>query len=236
MKNSLVQNIKIYSDIINEHEDINAWTEEDCFPVGQIKDEEKGKLREFNVIETSFPGTQGNRSDNDKLFSRFSLFLHKYVLSTDEPTYVFKAEHKEMQKSKIRSYKGILPKNLSESDYVQVEFDLPNNYSVITAILRITPENIHVLSGLIFDSTNSFIISSERNVLSKKFLSNIFEKHMRRKGTTVINYLSLCLQYCNNIGSVCRIGGDGGDQEIALQVFSTKQQKERIVNRIKQII
>lgn len=236
MESNLAQNVKIYNDIINEHEDINAWTDEDCFPIGLINDEDKGKLREINVIETSFKGTQGNRSASDKLFNQFRLFLHKYVLTTDVPAYVFKAEHKEMQKSKIRSYKGILPKSLSKSDYVQVEFDLPNNYSVITAIIRITPENIQILSALIFDSTNSFVISSEEDVFSKEFLFDIFEKHMRSKGTTAINYLSLCLQYCNNKGSVSRIGGDGGDQEITLQVFSAKRQKERIVCKLKQIL
>ncbi len=233
---NLVQNIKIYDDIIIEYQDINAWTNEDCFPISQSNDEEKRSLRELNVIETLFPGVQGNRGDSKELFNRFNLFLHKYILSTDVPTYVFKAEHKEMQKSKIRSYKGILPSNLNKEEYIQREFDLPNNYSIITAIIQVTPENIQVLSDFIFDSTNSFVISSETNVFSSEFLSDIFKKHMIVKGATVINYLSLCLKYCSDVSSICRIGGDGGDQEVSLQIFSTKQQKERIVNKINQIL
>jgi hypothetical protein len=235
MENNLVKNIKIYDDIIDEHQNINAWTDEDCFPIGQIKAEEKVTLSKISVIEVVFPGTHGIRSRSDELFKRFDSFLHQYISSIDVPVYLFKAEGMIKQKNRIRSYKGILPKGLNENDYIQIEFDLPDNYSTITSIIRIKPENIEILD-LMFAHENSFAISSEENVFSKEFLSDIFEKHMKLRGTTVINYLSLCLQYCNNINSLYKIGGDGGDQEITFQIFSPKQQKVEIVNKIKRIL
>jgi hypothetical protein len=53
---------------------------------------------------------------------------------------------------------------------------------------------------------------------------------------TAINYLDLCLQYCNNQNVICRVGGDGGDQEVTLQIFSKRQEKERVLEIIKQTL
>lgn len=236
MKDNHMKNIKVYDDIIKQYRYINSWTDEDCFPISLANDSEKNRLKDINVIEIIFPGGQGNRGKVDETFNIFDYFVTKYILSSTLPIYIFKAEHKKMQKNRIRSYRGVLPKSLNQSDYLQVEFELPNNYSIISGIASLTEDNIRSLSGLILDSTNCFIISTQENIFSTEFIVNMCEKHMKFNGITVINYLSLCLQYCINQNSLCRVGGDGGDQEVTLQIFSAKQQKERILETIRQIL
>ncbi|MCH4895563.1 hypothetical protein E0494_02470 [Marinilabiliaceae bacterium JC040] len=233
MSEKLMPEINVYKDLANTSRYFNSWISRDSFDIKNSRDEDLEKLRNINVIETCFQGTYGDNSLLETLFDRFNKYIREYVLSNKLPVYLFTYDGRQLQKNRIRSYKGIIPKNLKPNDYLQYEFDYPNNYSIIAAVIRVTPENIDEYMGCFYDSFCSFLISSEKNIMSKEFLSDIVENHNINDH---INCLSLCLKYCKNKDKIYRVTSDGGDLEVNWQVFSASQEQENVVNRQKQIL
>ena len=231
MNEKLMPEINFYKDLANTSRYFNSWISRDSFDIKNSRDEDLEKLRNINVIETCFQGTYGDNSLLETLFDRFNKYIRKYVLSNKLPVYLFTYDGMQLQKNRIRSYKGIVPKSLNPNDYFQYEFDYPNNYSIIAAVIRVTPENIDEYMGFFYDSFCSFLISSEKNIMSKEFLSDIVENHNINDH---INCLSL--KYCKNKNKIFRVTGDGGDLEVNWQVFSASQEQENVVNRQKQIL
>ncbi|MCT4600738.1 MAG: hypothetical protein N4A32_07595 [Marinifilaceae bacterium] len=233
MNEKLMPEINVYKDLVGTYRYFSSWTNCDSFDLENSRDEDIDNLRNINVTETCFQGIYGDNSLLETLFDRFNKYIRKYILSNKLPVYLFTYDGRQLQKNRIRSYKGIVPKSLNPNDYFQYEFDYPNNYSIIAAVIRVTPENIDEYMGFFYDSYCSFLISSEKNIMSKEFLSDIVENHNIRG---YINFLSLFLKYCNNKDKIYRVTSDGGDLEVNWQVFSASQEQENVVNRQKQIL
>ncbi|MCH4895560.1 hypothetical protein E0494_02455 [Marinilabiliaceae bacterium JC040] len=233
MSEKLMPEINVYKDLVDTSRYYNSWTIYGSFDIENSRPEILEKLKGINVIETCFQGTYGDNNLLETLFDRFTKYIREYVLSNELPVYLFKYDGWQLQKNRIRSYKGIVPKSLNPNDYFQYEFDYPNNYSIIAAAIRVTPENIDEYLGYFYDGDFGFLISSEKNILSKEFLSDIVENHDIRGH---INFLSLCLKYCKNKDKIFRVTGDGGDLEVNWQVFCASQEQENVVNRQKQIL
>ncbi|MCH4897177.1 hypothetical protein E0494_10785 [Marinilabiliaceae bacterium JC040] len=233
MKEKLMPEINVYKDLVGTSRYYNSWTIFNSFDIENSKADILVKLKEVNAIETCFQGTYGDNSLLETLFDRFTKYISEYVLTNDIPVYLFIYDSMQLQKNRIRSYKGIVPKSLNPNEYFQYEFDYPNNYSIIAAAIRVTPVNIDEIIGYFYDNYSSFLISSKKNILSKEFLSDILENHTIKNN---INFLSLCLKYCKNKDKIFRVTGDGGDIEVNWQVFSASQEQENVVNRQKQIL
>lgn len=232
MENTSYSNFKTYTDLIKDNEDVNAWTSEDCFPVQNLNPLQKDLLANVNVIEVIFPGTQGDRNLSEIRFETFENFVSKYVLNNQSHPYFIKIEHTLSKRNRIRSYKGIIPKGVDEKDYIELELDMIDDYSLITAIMSIKESNVSRIFDSFYDSTNCFILLTSKNVLSTDFLKDFYKKHVLVNKTTSLNYVSLAIDFCRNDAIVIRAAGDGGDNEINLQIFFPITEKEKIINSL----
>lgn len=232
MENTSYSNIKVYTDLIKDNEDINAWTSEECFPVYNLNPLQNKQLAKINVVEVIFRGTQGERSLNQTRFETFQSFVIKYVLNSSSPAYLIKVEHKVSVRNKIRSYKGIISREIDRKDYIELELNIVDEYSLIIALVSINEFNVSKIFDSFYDSTNSFILLTPTNVFSEDFLKDFLKKHVLVNETTSLNYVSLALDFCKNDTAVVRAAGDGGDTEINLQIFVSLTEKQKMIHSL----
>ena len=166
-----------------------------------------------------FSGTQGDKSVFEDLFVRFNHFLEYFIGLVNIPTYIFKSEFKSRLPNRIRTYKGILPKEIEVSTYYQEECNLSNKNSIIAGVVNLNENNISTCNELFYDSDTSFIIISRRSILSRDFVNDVVQNKMIHKNNSFLNYTKVLSDYCSKGDIIIRMGGDGGDRYIALQIF-----------------
>lgn len=130
--------ITIYENIVNDFRKINAWTIYECLPIEKLQSEQE--IEDICVVEVTFEGTHGDVSLFNEIVIRFNAFIEKYLSINDTLQYLFTISEKE-KKNRIRSYKGIFPKNLEKKDYIQEEFELEENYSIIIGLAKVSKNN-----------------------------------------------------------------------------------------------
>lgn len=224
--------ITIYENIINDFNKINAWTIYECLPIKELKSEQE--VKDICVIEVTFDGTHGNVSLFNEIAIEFNTFIEKYLFINDTEQYLFTVSEKE-KKNRIRSYKGIFSKKIEKKDYIQEEFELENNYSIIVGLAKVSKNNYKSISHLLFDRTSSFLLLSEDKFLSKFRIQELKENIIDSKLFTV-NYLKLCINYCLNNNIIIREAGDGGDEEFSWQFFINKNYKSKVLHNIYNIL
>jgi hypothetical protein len=207
-----------YDKIIENYGLLNAWKDENSFPIKNASDLDLQSLNKLNAIEFVFPGTKGDSSIFDELFIKFNHFLKLLLASNSIPAYIFKSEFKSQLPNRIRTYKGIFPK-INQAEYCQYECSLQNGNSIIAGLIRLNENNISIYKELFYDSDTSFIIISRKLILSKGFINNIVQNSMVHKNTSYLNYLRVLNDYCTTGDIIIRMGGDGGDRYISLQLF-----------------
>lgn len=222
--------INVYESIIDSHKIINAWRNEEVFPIDKMIATERIDLEKMMVTEIIFEGTRGCSEEFNVLFSNVIRYLHKFLLAIGFSVYVFEAEFKSQNRDRIRTYKGIMPKNLNKEDYIQSEIILSSGYSIFGAVIRLNEDNYMNILDLFTGSTNSFVISSnDGEFFQLNTIDNLVKNYMKHNSTSDLNFLKLAMYYCLKDDILIRIGGDGGDRYVSIQIFSLKSRKEIIL-------
>ncbi len=121
-------------------------------------------------------------------------------------------------------------KNINKEDYIQSEIMLPSGYSIFGAVIQLKGDNYMQILDLFTDSANSFvIISNDGEFFQLNTIENLLKNYMMHKSTSELNFLKLAIDYCLKDDILVRIGGDGGDRYVSIQVFSLKLRKEIIL-------
>jgi hypothetical protein len=223
--------INVYEKIIDSHKIINAWKSEEVFPVDKMIAIERLDLEKIMVTEIIFEGTSGRSEEFDVLFSNVIRYLHNLLFAIGFPVYVFEAEFKSQNRNRIRTYKGIVPKNLNKEDFIQSEITLSSGYSIFGAVIRLNEDNYMNILDLFTGSANSFVIgSNEDGFFQLNTIDNLVKNYMEHNSTSEFNFLKLAMHYCLKDDILIRIGGDGGDRYVSIQIFSLKSRKEIILN------
>ena len=222
--------ILILKDLPVNSDRLLAWTREDSFPMKLLDDENKKKLNDIAAVFVSFEGNRGDEIElmedhtliiKNKLFDDYNLFVGRFLSHSKAASYLVVTEHGLGVKNRLRSYKGILPHEIKKiSSYIQTEVIVQDNCSIIVAIIEISEQNRAFLVESLLDNYTSCILNSfEADIFSETFIKSFPFKYMSHSGTSTINFLSLVMDFCEGKRTICRVGGDGGDEELSFQVF-----------------
>jgi len=225
--------VHVYESIVDSHKIINGWKSEEIFPVNSLTPSELHDLETIMVTEIVFEGTRGRSEKFDGLFNNVILYLHEVLSTIGFPAYVFEAEFKSQKRNRIRTYKGIVPKNINKEDYIQNEIILPSGYSIFGAVIQLKGNNYMQILDLFTDSANSFvIISNDGAFFQLNTIEDLLKNYMMHKSTSELNFLKLAMYYCLKDDILIRIGGDGGDRYVSIQVFCLRSRKDIILSAI----
>jgi hypothetical protein len=234
MKNEII----VYNNLSVNYDHLLAWTREDSFPIKNISQDNLRLLKSIISVFIIFEGNQGkkliiNNDVNifDKIFTSYTFFIEKFLSHFKGPSYLLITENNPEQRNKIRSYKGLLPKEIKKkSSYIEVEVPLSNNDTIIIAIIELGMQNSSELITNFLSNTTSCIFNlPTKNIFSEDFLMSFPIKYMSHSGTSTINFLSLIVEFCNKNVNILRVGGDGGDQELSFQIFCKEDKKDLMI-------
>jgi hypothetical protein len=229
--------IIIYEKLEKNYSHLLAWAREDSFPIRNIDQEKIKLLRDIIAILIVFEGGHGknvvfehNLSFIDKIYMHYYSFTENFLSYFKPPSYLLITENLLSPKNRIRSYRGIVPKEIKDQlQYLEVEVPIDNINTIFVAIIKLNERNCRELINNFFNTTTSCILNSTNDSLfSHEFLMRFPIKYMNHSGTSTINFLNLILDYCNEKVNILRVGGDGGDQELSLQIFCTNDKKDLI--------
>ena len=79
-------------------------------------------------------------------------------------------------------------------------------------------------------------ITTSTTVFSKNFLKDLFNKCLSIDQTICVNYLRLMQSICIGQDTLLRVGGDGGDAEVSLQVFALASEQSAAMDYINKIL
>jgi hypothetical protein len=236
MKITNKQEVILYESIIDSFELINAWKSVELLPIPDGSKEDIDNLKKLMAIEVVFNGTMGDKSKIDPLFETVNLWVNGILQKLNMQAYLFTSDFKAQLPTRIRTYKGILPQSLKDSNYCEFELLPPEKYSVIGTLISLNEKNNLEPSAfdIFTDSATSFItISANPEFLTPKTIENILSKYMIHKSRSQLNYLKLITRYCLQGDIILRIGGDGGDRYVSIQIFCLKSTKELVLNAFK---
>ena len=225
---------EIYHDLAEDRVKINAWRDPGMYPIESCTEQETKDLEKYIAIEFCMQGTNGDRTRFDPLFQDFYKNLEVAIEGIGKPAYLFTSSFKPDIRSPLRTYKGLLPKDLKENG-LQVELECDKKYSVFGALVKIEDENFSKISegDFFVDSQTSFILLSERqSIFSKSIVEDILSNSMTHASRSYINYLKLIVSYCSEGDIVVRMGGDGGDQYISFQIFCHREEEPTILRAL----
>jgi hypothetical protein len=225
---------EIYHDLVKDRVKINAWRDPGMYPIDSCTEQEIKELEKYIAIEFCMQGTNGDRSRFDPLFQDFYKNLQVAIERIGEPAYLFTSSFKPDIRSSLRTYKGLLPKDLKNSGF-QLELDCDEKYSVFGGLVKIEDESFSKIrdGDLFVDSQTSFILLSSRQpIFSKSTVEDILSNCMIHASRSYINYLKLITSYCAEGDIVVRMGGDGGDQYISFQIFCCREKEPTILRAL----
>ncbi|WP_026995304.1 hypothetical protein [Flectobacillus major] len=204
----------------------NVWKSDESFPIKKINENSKIKeLQNFEIREYLFEGMRSNRNQNNfiSLLNDFKNQILAHILNQRRNVFLFGLESESNVISKIRSYKGLIDRQVINSElFIQKEQILSNNQSRFAFVARIKENNFDYLSRFFFDYTNSFIITTHNDYLNNKFIDDICFLQ-RLEGWTHIDLLNIMLVFCPQGDILYRIGGNDGEDYWSLQEFVKKE-------------
>lgn len=232
--------ISIISNLAVNHNDLIAWTREDSFPIKTISQEAGELLKDIVAIFVAFEGNQAKKIIDqgtniyDFIFKEYDKFIDNFLSQFPTPSYLIVTEQGMRIKNRVRSYKGLLSKEIKDTSlYLEIEIPIRDNYTIIAAIIEFTDQNRKILIGNHLNNYTSCILNSfDKSFFSEKFLREFPQKYMCNKDASTINFLSLILDLCHDKKSICRVGGDGGDQELSFQIFCKETIKDLLFMQV----
>jgi len=234
MENNKGIRTEIYHDLVGDRVKINAWRAPELYPIDSCTEQEIKGFKKYIAIEFCMQGTNGHRSRFDLLFHTFYKDLKVRIERIGMSAYLFTSSFKPDIRSPLRTYKGLLPKNLKDDGF-QLELGCDEKYSVFGGLVKIEHGNFSKISegDFFIDSQTSFILlSSRQSIFSSSTVENILSNCMTHTSRSYINYLKLITSYCAEGDIVVRMGGDGGDQYISFQIFCCREEEPTILKAL----
>ncbi|MBB5395107.1 hypothetical protein [Mucilaginibacter sp. AK015] len=216
--------VKRFEKILESFDEINSWS------IG-VKNTytDLHHIDKAQIVEFILQGTHGDADKVDEIFRRLENVFKQVLHFFDKSNYIFKVDYKSKPVSLIRSYKGLF-NHFPDSQYKEYELLTENGNSIIAGISRLTNDNFGLLYNFLYDNSCCFAISTSENILNVSFVIDMLTRFVQKDGYNRINYLKLYNERVLNNDIVYRIAGDGGDQEIILQVFAPANMQMPLVN------
>ncbi len=212
------------------------WKGNDYYPEDKIDDKAKQVLKQLCCIEVVFSrGMQINDSSKN-LFDFYNQFLYDYFSNKQDEFLLIKSEHKKQIKNRIRSYKGIIPKEYRNESYVKEEISFDDDYTIILSLINPLGEHLKELLYFFTDRNTCCILTMNSLKVrgrESEILSTFSEKYMVHESISRIRYRDLIIDYCQQGDIIYRIGGDGGQNEVSLQIFCLKNLKQKVIKETK---
>jgi hypothetical protein len=222
--------IRNYNNIEVDFETINAWKDAAEFPFHSSSPKDIIPLKNISVSEIIVESNNRNKEEFDHVQYTMQN-LTKVLLRRKEHGYLFVSEHKKQIKNRLRSYKGI--PILKATNGMQREYLLESGNTIISGMVDVNTSRSDCIFDSIGDSSTSFLMSTDNSdFLSEKNLDFITTECMEHRGRSVLNYLKLVGNYCNDDNIIFRMAGDGGVRYVALQLFYKKQNYIDIVKTL----
>jgi hypothetical protein len=208
----------IYSDLETNSTRLKAGQHPDTFKYNSENAEDLQFLKSVAVEEIEL--VRYSKGDSFGFDEQFREIVVENVLVSNKIVIAFIADFMLKPLSKLRSYKGILSKELKEkSQYIEQEIIIKGQ-SIIGNLLNVDNENVNIIVDNYFGSASTccFIQSENPAIFQKEFLNELLENCMIHTQTSTINYFSLC-KFLKEKEQIIRIGGDGYDN-VSIQIFS----------------
>ena len=233
----------IYDNLVRYSDEINAWKPYESFPTGRLKEEELKIIEDLVCIELQFAGARGRRDmvePNidlfDYLYKLFYSAIYDLLPTMESNIYLIKVEDGPQLKSKIRSFKGLLPKGIKgKGKYIEKEISLDNKYSIMASIIELEKNNYGIIEAVWGIYNTCIICSDKSDFYTDSFLSDIPYQFMDGNEMRYLNFLKFVIFFCPRGDVLVRFGGDGGDQEITLQLFCKKEKKDQVLSKLNEL-
>jgi hypothetical protein len=226
--------IKQYYQLINEKENFNAFLRSDSFNILDLTESEKLFLKQINIIELNIKRESYTLKNLDEIFDTLYLLVSNFMFENNKLAFAIITEHMPKPISKLRSYKGMFDfQTKNDITIMQVENILESNYSIMVGIIKLSKTNINFyLQNYFNDPSNCCFFSTHADfIFSKNYLNNFSKNYMTHNSTSTIDYCKLALDI-NEIDSLIRSSGDGGNTCASFQIFQNINQTERNINNI----
>lgn len=212
--------INYYENINEGISAINSWQD----PQTLIND--GNTISDISVIELELKDLNINDSIVEKEI--FYELIHEVIDELKIKPFLILTEHKIQAISRIRTYRGLIPKDIIS---LQNEIVFSNNQSIISSICNIDNSSREFVEGRFMDSTNCCIVLSyESSFYCTQFLDKFVRNYMVHNNLSVINYLNLCEIVAPDT-ILCRVAGNR--QTIAsLQFFINKSAYDVLLNLV----
>jgi hypothetical protein len=205
----------IYRDLAVEFLAFNAWKDPECFIDKTIKG--------LCVIENEIDADIADELSLNVLDAIFLEMVKERILLSGKKAYAVIAEHSPKPINKLRSYKGLLGKEIKNDNlFLEKEVIIENELTLFIAIIEVDKSNIEYLVNRYFsDSSTCCIIQTGENncqIFNIQFLEIFPKKYMNIRSVVTIEYSQLCKDLIQYDQIVFRSGGDG-DRILSLQAF-----------------
>lgn len=210
------------------------WKGNEYFPPDNIDDNLRKTIEQLCCIEVVFSKDKIPNNSSLDLFDFYGQFLNEYFRNIKDEYFLVKTEHKKQIPNKVRSYKGLIPKEYRNESYLIDEVHLDGNYTIILSSINPKGEHLKELLDFFVDRNTCCILSKYSD--RKDFLKTFSEKYMVHDSISRIRYKDLVIDYCMDGEIIYRIGGDGGQENVTLQIFCLKKHKQKILDEIKPLM
>lgn len=209
-----------FDDIIGANALGVYWTGNSYYPAKELTSEEEEIFKQIKATQLRFIGAGNDRSKYDMIFADCFKELKNIIFNNKHSAHLVLIENGPKPKSKIRSFKGILPKKeLDSNSYLELEVLLSDeNNTLICGIVLIDKQNFDRIIPSIGNNRKGFVIQSSGNLKTEKFLKWLVERCLTNNYD--IDYFKLiksCIVKDSNI--IYRISGDGGDTSLNIDMF-----------------
>jgi len=221
--------LKVYEDLRSGYREWNAWKAERTFPLDQVSESLERRLRIVSVVNESTTVNESEKLWENAFQSGFS-----YVQSRMHKVAVL-LENQRKPKNRLRTYKGILPNGLAaKCDCLQIENETPNGTSMFGALVNLEGVSKGGFEQAMLGAPISFAITSSEDILfSEHILDSIFTVAVSWSGNSVyVNFAKLVDNFVGKGVTIMRFGGDGGDREVSVQVFTDEHSVNDLRNSI----
>jgi hypothetical protein len=233
--------LNVYDDLVRCSNEINAWKPYACFPILDLTDNEQHVIDDIIGLELQFEGThdRSDIADPERNIDPLNLTFQSYyatiysllsLIGTN--IYLLRIENGPQLKSRIRSYKGFLTKDIkSKTKYIEVEISLNSKYSIMASIIELEERNYNIIETEWGIYNTCMLFSTGREYFSAPFLNGIPHRFMNGHEMYYLNFLKLITIFCPRGDIIALMGGDGGDQEITFQLFCKKEIKDDLISK-----
>ena len=223
-----------YFNVSEDYGIINGWRDTNEFPYLRSSIDEQSFLSDIAVTEIQITSNNLDKQLFDESFEKLKNNIASILKCVPLNSFLFCSERKLQVKNRLRSYKGILPKDVN--GVVELENSDDGIHTLISGAAYIDVNNTDEIVSYLYNGNISFMISTEERFNTQNNLERIFSKCMSHGSVSIINYIKLLNEYCKGEAIIYRLSGDGGVTHTSLQLFYQKQTSEQIKRIIKLVV